>query len=140
MDLIYNKTLPTADEYNKLRENVGWGIMPNDIVEKSFDNTLFGVSVYDNNKIIGTGRIVGDGGLCFYIQDIMVLKDFQKKGIGSKIMDMIMNYLKTNASVNSYIGLMSAKGLENFYSKYEFMKRPNENFGSGMTQKWKGSI
>jgi predicted GNAT family N-acyltransferase len=136
MDLIYKKSLPTAEEYIQLRENVGWGSMPIKIVEKSFDKTIYGISVYNDNKIIGSGRIVGDGGLCFYIQDIMVLKDFQKQGIGSKIVKLLMDFLEENAPINSYIGLMSAKGLENFYSKYGFIKRPNEYFGAGMTQFW----
>jgi len=136
MDLIYKKTLPAAEEYNQLRENVGWGLMPINIVEKSFEKTIYGISVYNGNNIIGSGRIVGDGGLCFYIQDIMVLKTFQKKGIGSRIVQLLMDYLEENAVINSYIGLMSAKGLEKFYSKYGFMERPNEYFGAGMTQFW----
>lgn len=65
MSIEFKKSLPTAEEYNKLRENVGWGTHPEDIVEKSLKQTLFGVSVYDDGNIIGSGRIVGDEGLCF---------------------------------------------------------------------------
>ena len=66
----------------------------------------------------------------------MVLKTFQKRGIGSKIVQLLMDFLEENAPINSYIGLMSAKGLEKFYSKYGFIERPNEYFGAGMTQFW----
>ena len=105
MEFEYNKQLPAADEYNQLRENVGWGVMPVNVIEKSLAKTVYGVSVYRENKIIGSGRIVGDGGLCFYIQDIMVLKDFQKRGVGSKIVKMLMDYLEENAPINSYTTL-----------------------------------
>lgn len=136
MEFEYKKALPTANEYNLLRENVGWGIMPVNIVEKSLEKTIYGVSVYSENKIIGSGRIVGDDGLCYYIQDVMFIKDFQKRGIGSKIVKMLMDFLEENAPINSYVGLMASKGLEKFYSKYGFIERPNEYFGCGMTQFW----
>ena len=136
MNIVYKKSLPTTEEYNKLRENVGWGTMPDNIVKKSFEKTIFGISVYNDESIIGSGRIVGDGGLCFYIQDIMVLKSFQNKGIGSEIVTLLMDYLEENAPFNSYIGLMASKGLEKFYSRYGFISRPNDFFGSGMTQFW----
>lgn len=110
--------------------------MPDHIVEKSLEKTVYGVSVYDDDNIIGSGRIVGDGGLCYYIQDIMVLKTYQKKGIGSEIVKLLMDYLEENAPYNSYVGLMAAKGLEGFYSRYGFISRPNEYFGPGMTQFW----
>ena len=130
----YVNKLPKPNEYNILRKNVGWGEMPIDIVERSFQKTLYGVSVYHNEEIIGAGRIVGDDGLCFYIQDIMVMKAYQKQGIGTKIVELLMEYIEKNGVYNSYVGLLSAKGLEKFYEKFEFIKRPNECFGSGMSQ------
>ena len=47
------------------------------------------ISIYDDNKIVGYGRIIGDT-ICFlYIQDIMVKPEYQ----GNKIGTMIMNKL-----------------------------------------------
>jgi len=133
-NIKFVRKLPQPKEYNILRENVGWGEMPISIVKKSFKKTLYGISVYNNNEIIGSGRIVGDNGLCFYIQDIIVLKAFQKKGIGTKIVELLMEYIEKNGVCNSYVALLSAKGLEKFYSKFGFIERPNEYFGAGMTQ------
>lgn len=106
------------------------------MVEKSFAKTIFGIAVYDEDRIVGSGRIVGDGGLCFYLQDIMVLKAYQRRGIGSEIVRLLMEYLAENAPFNSYVGLMAGKGLEKFYSRYGFISRPNEFMGPGMTQFW----
>jgi len=130
----YVNKLPAPNEYNTLRKNVGWGEMPIDIVEKSFKKTLYGVSVYHNDEIIGSGRIVGDDGLCFYVQDIIVMKTYQSKGIGTKIVELLMEYIEKNGVYNSYVGLLAAKGLEKFYNKFGFIERPNEFFGSGMFQ------
>lgn len=66
----------------------------------------------------------------------MVMKDYQRKGIGSEILNLLMGYLKEHAGYNSYVGLMAAKGMDKFYSKYGFISRPNDHFGPGMTQFW----
>lgn len=93
-EVFYRENLPSADEYNLLRINAGWGAMPVAVVEKSFKNTLFGIAVYRENKIIGTGRVVGDGGLCFYIQDTIVSEPWRKQGVGSEIISRILHYLE----------------------------------------------
>jgi GNAT superfamily N-acetyltransferase len=78
------------------------------------------------NEVIGCGRVVGDGGVYFYVQDIIVLPEFQGKGIGRHIMDAIMEYLKTHASNGAFVGLMAAKGVSEFYERYGFKERPSD--------------
>jgi len=75
--------------------------------------------------------------LVFYIQDVIVIPEYQNKGIGTQLMKKVMEYIEKHANDNSVIGLMSAKGKEKFYEKFGFSIRPNENFGSGMTIFWK---
>ena len=84
-------------------------------------------------KAVGTVRVVGDGKLCFYIQDLIVMKEFRKNGIATELMQAVMNYLKKNAAPNAFIGLMAAKGVDDFYKRYGFMARQNEQMGPGMT-------
>ena len=79
-------------------------------------------------------RVIGDGIMVFYIQDVIVLPQYQRQGIGSIMMNKIMQYIKANSVNNTIIGLMSASGKEEFYEKYGFIKRPNEKMGCGMTQ------
>jgi ribosomal protein S18 acetylase RimI-like enzyme len=81
-------------------------------------------------------RIIGDGGLVYYIQDLIVKPEYQRKGIGKALMNKVIEYLRMHASRNSIIGLMSAKDKEHFYETYGFVKRPTELFGSGMTMFW----
>jgi len=45
-----------------------------------------------------------------------------------------MGYINSKSVNNTIVGLMSATGKEDFYSKYGFIKRPNEKMGCGMTQ------
>jgi GNAT superfamily N-acetyltransferase len=136
--MIYFKSQnPTAQEYLLIRQLVGWGDMPLEVIESSIAKNLYAVCAYNNqDEIVGTARVVGDGGLCFYIQDVMVHPLYQKNKIGTQMLEHIMIYLKENACFNSYVGLMAASGMEHFYARFGFNIRPNEHMGPGMIQFW----
>jgi predicted GNAT family N-acyltransferase len=51
-----------------------------------------------------------------------------------KIVSDIMKYIKEEYPKGTMVCLMSAKGKENFYKKFGFVERPNENYGAGMIQ------
>lgn len=128
---------PTADEMIGLRESVGWGIPDKQSLQKGIDNSLYGVCAIADNKIVGTARVVGDGVTVFYMQDVIVNPLFQRAGVGMAMMKAVMNYIAKNACNGAVVGLLSAKGKEEFYERFGFWKRPNENFGAGMMQFWK---
>ena len=66
-------------EYNYLFDEVGWGSYEYEISKKALENTIYSVSVYDDEEIIGYGRLIGDG-ICFiYIHDVMVLPSYQNQ-------------------------------------------------------------
>jgi GNAT superfamily N-acetyltransferase len=129
--------IPSAEEYNEIRESVGWGIYELNVSKNALPNSLYSVCAYADSKLIGMARIIGDHGLVFYIQDLIVIPEYQNKGIGTQLMKKVMDYVENHANHNSVIGLMSAKGKEKFYERFGFINRPNENLGSGMTIFWK---
>ena len=71
---------PTVEEFKYLCESVGWSDFINfDVVETSLKNSIYCVTVKEDDQIVGMGRIVGDGAIYFYIQDIVVHPTYQKK-------------------------------------------------------------
>lgn len=130
----YIEQTPSADEFNNLTNSVGWGIREKKIIEEALKNTLYSLCVYDDNKLIGYGRIIGDKTIFLYIQDIMVIPEYQNKHIGTEIMNNLLKqineYKKINPSIRTY--LEASKGKESFYEKFGFISRPNEELGSGM--------
>ena len=82
---------PTVEEYQRLREDVGWESVDVEATETGLRNALFSVCVTHKDEVIGCGRVVGDGGIYFYIQDIIVLPEFQGRGLGRRIMDAVMS-------------------------------------------------
>lgn len=123
-----------SKEFNYLTEKVGWGTRDINIVEEALNNTLYSVSIYDDDKIIGYGRIIGDKTIFLYIQDIMVIPEYQGQKIGTMIMKELLNkieeYKKINPHIRTYLG--ASKGKEAFYKKFGFMTRSEAELGEGM--------
>ena len=124
----------SIEEFNYLYDAVGWGSYDEIVSEKALANTMYSVSVYDDDKIIGYGRIIGDG-ICFlYIHDVMVIPKYQNKKVGSQIMNKLLekvNQIKIeNPYVRVYLG--ASKGKEKFYERCGFITREDANLGSGM--------
>ena len=134
MQITYKEHTPTPKEFNNLTEAVDWGTRENKIIEEALKHTLYSLCVYDENKLIGYGRIIGDQTIFLYIQDIMVIPEYQGKKIGTgimnKLIEKINEYKKVNPEIRTYLG--ATKGKENFYEKFGFISRPNEELGAGM--------
>lgn len=134
MDIKYIERFPTPAEYNMLTDSVGWGTKEESIIEEALKNTLYSLCVYDEDKLIGYGRILGDKTIFLYIHSVMVLPEYQGKNIGTgimnKLLEQINEYKKVNPYIRTYLG--AAKGKEGFYEKFGFVTRPNEDLGAGM--------
>lgn len=111
---------------------------PEDIVV-ALKNSLYDVLILsDENEPIGMARLVGDDKIAFFIKDLVVIPAYQKKKVGTLIMEKLFEYIKKHACYNAYIGLMSTPGKEGFYEKFGFIRRPNEDYGAGMIMYYKG--
>ena len=123
---------PTISEYKKLRASVGWWDVDDGAAETALTNSLFSVVAIEKGNLVGFGRIVGDGGLYFYIQDLIIHPAFQEKGFGKLVMDELMSFVRANAKSGAFIGLMAAKGLERYYESFGF--RARDESAPGMYQ------
>lgn len=127
---------PSVQEYNTLRRVVNWKIVDEEACKKGLQGSLYCVCAELNDEIIGMARVIGDSGLYFYIQDVIVLPQYQKMGIGILLMKKVMNFLDNNIVPLTVVGLMASKGKEPFYEKFGFTKRPSERRGHGMFRIW----
>ncbi len=78
------------------------------------------------------GRIVGDGVLFFYLQDIAIHQDYRGRGYGGAVMQALELYIKQVAKPGASVALLSVKGKESFYQRYGYKTRDGEAFGFGM--------
>ena len=129
----YKENMLCYEDYCRLRESVDWLVFSKEQTEKAINNSLYPVIAVEDNQTVGMGRLIGDG-MYFIIADIIVHPAYQKNGIGSKIISMIIEYVNNETPINgrSSIQLIAEKGKEKFYEKMGFKIIPHEFCGSGM--------
>ncbi len=129
--------LPTAEEYNRLRAEAGWGTYDLETAARWLPASLYGVCALDDRgSTVGMARVVGDGGLVFYVQDVVVAAAWRGQGIGKRLMERVMAFVASRAAPGAVVGLMAAAGKEAFYERFGFARRPSERAGCGMTLFW----
>lgn len=113
-----------AEDYLRLVVDVGWKRFVNpESVEAALTNSNWSAVAVDREKddlVVGAVRVVGDGAIFFYIQDLMVLKAYRKRGIGRALMEAANGYLKREAPKKSYVGLFTHPTKTGFYEKFGF--------------------
>ena len=133
MNLAYKQRI-SVEDYNALRDAVGWGRLCEDQAAQSLENSAFVISCYDGEKIAGAARLIWDRGATAYLADVMVMPEYQRQGIGTYMVEENIAFLKSQLREGWRIKivLIAAKGKEEFYEKFGFCVRPNENAGPGM--------
>jgi len=125
MNIVYEVKKTTPKEFNELAKSVGWKERKEDNLQLALDHTLFMVCAYDENKIIGMGRIIGDMAIVLHLHSLVIRPEYQSKGIGTKIMNMMLDYvyeIKVNVpEVKVFLGCV--KELEGYYERFGFIKR-----------------
>ena len=113
---------------------MGWKRLTDKQAQKAIDGSLLTVTAYDGDKAVGMGRLVGDGAVICYIQDLIVIPEYQGQGVGNVIIESLIDYVKETQlpGTQMMLDLMCAKGREDFYKKYGFIARPTDKLGPGM--------
>ena len=139
MNITYINTV-SAEDCNNLRNSAGWPQIHLNQLRIGLKNSAFIVAAQDGETTVGMARIISDGGHIFFIADVLVLPEYQRQGIGTTMMGKIMEYIcsKLSDGYRIQVDLMAAKGKEKFYEEFGFVKRPDDNFGCGMTRRING--
>ncbi|WP_061995181.1 GNAT family N-acetyltransferase [Clostridium sp. ATCC 25772] len=127
MNIIYEK--PTAEDYVSLRIRSGMGKKDIERSRIAIENSLFTASIYDDDKLIAFGRVVGDNGITYVVSDVMVDENYRRKGYANRIMDVIDEYLDINTFEDSYISLIANSPADCIYSKHKFEYLPKGKCG-----------
>ena len=134
--IIFKEDFRNVDAYLSLREQVGWIKLDINQAQKALDNSLAVITVFDGDKAVGMGRIVGDQSVISYIQDLIIIPEYQGKSIGSQLLNRLIAIVDdmTVPGTRMMLCLMCAKGREKFYKKHSVIARPTESLGPGMIQ------
>lgn len=78
----------------------------------------FAVATDASGRAIGMGRVISDGVSDGYVQDVVVLEEFRKSGIGTQIVAALVN--RCLQSGITWIGLIAEPDTEQFYRPLGF--------------------
>ncbi len=92
-------------------------------VRKIVSDSFCFIIAKDQGKIIGMGRAISDGVSDAYIQDVVVYSEYRGQGIGGRITQKIIDFLRAHNI--QWIGLISEPGYENFYENLGFAPMAN---------------
>jgi ribosomal protein S18 acetylase RimI-like enzyme len=111
---------PSPDEYLSLREAAGLKPVEREAARRGLSNSLYAISVVHDGRLIGTGRVIGDGGLYFYIQDLIVHPEFRGEGLETCIMDKLMEFLHESAPPNAFFCVRAGEEGSDFCRQFGF--------------------
>ena len=85
-------------------------------IQGMIENADIIVSAIIDNKIIGVARAVTDFNYCCYLSDLAVDKQYQKQGIGKKLISKVQEQLNDKCKII----LLSAPDATQYYPKIGF--------------------
>lgn len=76
-----------------LYASVGWTAYTDhpDTLREGFSHSLLTLAAYEDDRLVGLIRMVGDGVTVVLIQDLLILPEYQRKGIGTKLMQAALD-------------------------------------------------
>ena len=124
----------SAELFLELYTAVGWEAPCRDQVAAALERTLATFTAYDGDHPVGMVRLLGDGGMSFYMKDFAVCPEHQHSGVGRFLMNAVENYIRRTVEPGWAVSLelISTKAASGFYKKMVFEERPCEWDGPGM--------
>ncbi len=71
---------------------MGWSAYTDEpeVLHKGFEHSMLVLGAYESGKLVGVIRVVGDGYTIVFIQDLLVLPEYQRKGIGAALIQSVL--------------------------------------------------
>lgn len=112
--------VPRIAEYCDLIDAVGFRRRDPIAVEVALRNSYFAVCAEADGRIVGCGRVIGDGGLHYYLTDVVVHPAYQRRGIGTRIVEALTRFTESVPYINTVVGVLPTAGTEGFYGRHGY--------------------
>jgi ribosomal protein S18 acetylase RimI-like enzyme len=112
--------LPTVAEHQRLFERVGWPWYGDEAVRRALAGSSFGAVAVRGGEVVGMGRVVGDGSVFFYLQDLAVDPDVQRLGIGSSLVRALLSTARSRSVSTTFVGVFATPVAVDLYERHGF--------------------
>ncbi|HET6433917.1 GNAT family N-acetyltransferase [Dyella sp.] len=111
---------PAEHEYLGLRTAAGLSAMSPEGARAGLPASWCAACLRHQGELVGMGRVVGDGGLFLFVVDIAVTPAWQRKGLGQRIMQSLMDQVHARAPARAMVGLIADGQAYRLYEKFGF--------------------
>ena len=120
-----------VEEYLALRQICGLSARDKEASKTGLANSIYSVIIRNktDEKLIGMGRIIGDGGTAYQIVDIAVHPKEQGKGLAKAIMELLMKYIHDEINPQAYVNLIADRPADKLYEQFGFVETTPESLG-----------
>jgi GNAT superfamily N-acetyltransferase len=127
--IVYRR--PTVEEFAAVTAAVGFRPHAPQAVALGLANSWCAACALADGRVVGLGRIVGDGALHFYLTSVMVAPAHQRQGIGSRLVEALLAKVREVPYANTLVETLPLPGLEEFYARFGF--RAPRRYAPGMS-------
>ncbi|UDI77605.1 GNAT family N-acetyltransferase [Staphylococcus taiwanensis] len=125
----YSNEAPQVQAYCDLRVKTGMSPKSEAAARNGLPNACYNITIYDDDKLIAMGRVIGDGGTAFQVVDVAVDPDYQGQGYGRMILEKIMAYVEEVAEQGTYVSLIADYPADKLYEKFGFQSTEPKSGG-----------
>ena len=120
---------PSPEEYVALRDVAGMGSRTEAAARRGLPNSVHAVAIREEatGDLAGMGRLVGDDGCFYQLVDVAVHPDHQGRGLGTRIVAALLDYLRENAPDSAYVSLVA--DVDGFYERFGFEETAPDSKG-----------
>ena len=120
--IVLVERFPALDDYIATRIAAGMHAMTREAAARALPNTLYGVRLEREGRVVGMGRIIGDNGCFFTVVDIAVVPELQGRGLGKRIMGALDAWLQRNVPPSAYVTLIADGDAKYLYAQFGFVE------------------
>lgn len=122
IEYLYEKKIDVSD-YQRVLISSGIRRPTTDLerLENMLNHANFILSAWDGSKLVGILRGMTDFSYACYLSDLAIDKEYQREGIGKKLIEMSRHILGDEVA----IVLLSAPSAMEYYPKIGFKKAEN---------------
>ena len=79
-------------EVLELYASVGWTNYTRNpqLLISAYKHSLFSAAAFEDDRLVGMIRVVGDGASIVFVQDLLVMPEYRRRGIGTKLLDYVI--------------------------------------------------
>jgi ribosomal protein S18 acetylase RimI-like enzyme len=123
--------LPTPQVYHDLRKLAGLTPPPMEPIARALSNSFACFLAYERRHMldddtpgpdqspVAMGRLLGDGALFLLLCDVAVHPEHQRRGLGKRIMQTLVDYIDEHAP-DAYVSLVADTPAQKLYPLYGF--------------------